>query len=160
MKLSVLTVAAALAAIAQSAVAAGPWATARNDRAVMLYFHKTFGAAARGPAPLEIGLRWQQPALHASAAPTELIGLRFSSLGHKALSAGGSLVMRLDSMKDEDGDGKPDSSFDWDSWTKRTYIVVGILAVAGGLCLAKEVICEENRRRQYSPEPTPNVPAT
>jgi hypothetical protein len=145
---------ALVAATAASAAAAEPWAQPGRDKAVMLYFSKTFGPGSRGPG--ELGLRWQQSAPHYSGPATELLALRFTSQGHRALSAAGAMVLRLDSMKDEDGDGEVDSSFD--SWSKPTFVVVGILAVAGGLCIAKELICKESRRRYSEPDPTPDGP--
>jgi hypothetical protein len=152
MRFRVLTAAALFAACTQFAAAAEPWSTRdARERAVMLYFTKSFGATRNGQLPLRFGLSWQQGGSIAGAPPAELLGLRFDSLGRKALSSGGAMILRLDSMKDENDNGKVDSS--WDSWNDWTFYVVGTLALAGALCLAEQVICEENRRRA-----TPTAP--
>lgn len=154
MKFFVLAVAMLLTAIAQSAAAAEPWAESPRDKAVMLYFTKTFGAPQRKEMPLQFGLRWQQGSMLADVAPTELIGLRFNSLGHRGLSAGGAMILRLDSMKDEDQDGNVDSS--WDSMSELTIYLVGVLGVAAVLCATEIGICTKSRRR-VSPGESPGL---
>jgi hypothetical protein len=147
MKFRVLTAATLLAACTQFAAAAEPWNARENprDRAVTLYFTKSFAASRREARPLQFGLSWQQQGSIEGAPPAELLGLRFDSRGRKALSMGGAMILRLDSMKDENGNEKVDSS--WDSWNEWTFYVLGTLALAGALCLAEELICEDNRRR-------------
>jgi hypothetical protein len=146
MRFRVFTVAALLAACTRFAAAAEPWESREHprERAVMLYFTKSFGAQRRMDTPLQFGLRWQQSTTQVGSVPAELFGLRFNSLGQRGLSTGGAMILRLDSMKDEDQDGNVDSS--WDSWSEPTFYVVGVLALAGALCLAEEVICEKSRR--------------
>jgi hypothetical protein len=144
MKFRVLAAAAMLAMATLSSADEPSWAAPERDRAVMLYFSKSFGSGARGLAPpIAFGLRWQEasPSLEWRAA--SLLDLRWSLDGRKTLLAGGAPMLSLDSMKDEDGDGTPDSSWTWESWKEPGFIVLGVIAVAGGLCLARELICEK-----------------
>lgn len=156
MRFRVLTAAALLAACTQFAAASEPWSTRENmrERAVMLYFTKSFGASRREPMPLRFGLSWQQQGSIEGAPPAELLGLRFDSQGRKALSTGGAMILRLDSMKDENGNEKVDSS--WDSWNDWTFYFVGTLALVGALCVAEELICE-NKRRRVTPGESPGL---
>lgn len=127
--------------------AAEPGQPAGRERAVMLYFSKTFGSSQQqNRAPLEFGLRLQQSSPFLDNEQIPLLDARFSLDGRKQMLFGGLNAFDTKTKKvDIDPDGEGSSSEG--SWIARHKVVTGVLAtliVVGGLCGARKVICEKN----------------
>lgn len=133
---------AGVAAAAEPVWPGAPRATER-DKAVMLYFTKSFGGTERRQkTPLAFGLRYQQTSVIDASAVYPLMDVRYSLGGRKTVALGGALM--LDSL---------DSSTDG-SW-RNPWLYVSVAAgLAVLLCAAEEVFCEDSPRRYESPPPT------
>jgi hypothetical protein len=146
----------ALLAAASTAAAEPP-----REKALMLYFSKSFGGThARSSAPLAFGLRLQQSSPFDGRA-FALIDARYSLAGPRALAFGGIPVLSLggeDAHDDADSSGDSSGTFrgfakDHPGWT--AVAIVG--ALLGGACLAAWGICEDP---ENDPEPDPTYPPT
>ncbi|MBC8026403.1 MAG: hypothetical protein H7Y89_10450 [Steroidobacteraceae bacterium] len=126
---------AGLAAGAEPAMLGAPGAHER-DKAVMLYFTKSFGGTARQPrTPLAFGLRYQQSPAYDMSRVYPLMDLRYSLGGRKTVALGGALML----------DSSIDSSAG-PSWDNPWLYVGAAAGLAAALCALEEVLCEDNRR--------------
>jgi hypothetical protein len=143
--INVLTAAALLGA-AGAAAAAEPGRPPEREKAIVLYVTKSIGAKKHlGQAPLAFGLRLQQSSPIDFRRSHDLFDLRYAPGVRTTLSSSGALM--YDSMSEE-------------SWrTPWPYFGLALI-VAGGLCLAEELICEDDSDddSEYTP-PTPNTPS-
>jgi hypothetical protein len=155
MKVRVLLMVSALLAAASAAAAEPP-----REKALMLYFSKSFGGTHdRSSAPLAFGLRLQQSSPFDGRA-VALVDARYSFAGPRALAFGGIPVLSLGGEDDADADSSGDSSGafrgfakDHPGWT--AVAIVG--ALLGGACLAAWVVCEDPEK---DPERDPTYPPT
>ncbi len=150
MKISRTSLLAALSGLCIAGVAAGtepvrsdaPGANER-DKAVMLYFTKSFGGTEqRQQTPLAFGLRYQQTSVIDVSHVYPLMDVRYSLGGRKTVALGGALM--LDSL---------DSSTEG-SWRNPWLYVSAAAGLAVMLCALKEVFCEDGPRRYETPTPT------
>jgi hypothetical protein len=134
---------AGTAAAVEPAMLGAPGANER-DKAVMLYFTKSFGGTARRPsAPLAFGLRYQQSPMYDMARAYPLMDLRYSLGGRKTAALGGALMF----------DTSIESSAD-NSWDNPWLYVGAAAGLAAALCLMEEVLCEKNSPNRETPGPT------
>lgn len=127
---------AGLAAGAEPAMLGVPGANER-DKAVMLYFTKSFGGTERKRrAPLAFGLRYQQSPTYDMSRAYPLMDLRYSIGGRKTVALGGALML----------DSSIDSSAD-NSWDNPWLYVGAAAGLAAALCALEQVLCEDSRRR-------------
>jgi hypothetical protein len=146
--INVLTAAALLGA-AGAAAAAEPGRPPEREKAIVLYVTKSIGAKKHlGQAPLAFGLRLQQSSPIDFRRYNDLFDLRYAPGVRTTLSSSGALM--YDSYE----------SMSADSWKTPWPYIVGALLIGGGLCLAEELICEDDDDddSEYTP-PTPNTPS-
>jgi hypothetical protein len=127
---------AGLAAGTEPVMLGAPGTTER-DKAVMLYFTKSFGGTERkARTPLAFGFRYQQSPMYDMSRAYPLMDLRYSIGGRKTVSLGGALML----------DSSIDSSAD-NSWDNPWLYVGAAAGLAAALCALEEVLCEKNSRR-------------
>jgi hypothetical protein len=138
-----------LCAFTTVTLAAEPGQPIEREKAVMLYFTKSFGSDQRNNrAPLAFGLRLQQSSTSGAMRPIALMDARYSFGGRKTFALGG--FPAFDSTN-ESSDGSSTSSTTSSAdmsqkhpgWT--TAMIV--LAVFGGMCLTETWVCEGDGRR-------------
>lgn len=154
---SVLILSALLAAT--TVAAADPPHETPRDKALMLYFSKSFGSTQRqARTPFAFGLRLQQSAPFDSARSFALVDARYSPGGTRLLAFAGVPALSLGSSEDDSsGDLSAGSSGQSSvligkhpGWTA----VMVAVAVLGGACLFELGICEDDKRPYESPAPT------
>ncbi|MEO8063835.1 MAG: hypothetical protein ABI821_13925 [Pseudomonadota bacterium] len=142
MKARVVLIVSALLAAASVAAAEPP-----REKALMLYFSKSFGGTGnRAPAPLAFGLRLQQSSPF-DGRSFALVDARYSFGGTHTLGFGGIPLLSLGEEDGADADSSGDSSGafrgfarEHPGWTAAA--IVG--ALLGGACLAAWGICEDS----------------
>jgi hypothetical protein len=160
MKPLVLIACAALATVASIASAAEPPGTGPRERAMTLYFSKSFGSTQRqNRMPLAFGLRLEQSAPFDLSRSIGLFDARYSLGGRKEFLMGG--FKAFGSSDDSSGGSSGESggssgtmSQTHPAWT--TVIVV--LGVLGILCATETGICEGNKRDPDYTPPGPTGP--
>jgi hypothetical protein len=149
----------ALLAAATGASAAEYGRESPRDKAVMLYFSKSFGGTkSHAPAPLAFGLRLQQSSPFEPARAVALIDARHWLGGRGALAFGGVPVLSLgeDGSSGQSSDASASVGREHPGWTAAMIVV----AVLGGMCLAEWGICEDDDPEYSgteSPGPSPGT---
>jgi len=147
-------IAVALLASAAAASAAEPSGAPARQKALMVYFNKSFGGTGqRRHQPLAFGLKLQQSDAYQDEPSFDLIDLRYS-LGHRATLT---LANAVQLTAFNDGKESSSSSSIGPSFDKNPVatVVVATVAIAGGLCLAKKVICKSKRSYNETTTTTP-----
>lgn len=153
---SVLILSALLAAT--TVAAAEPQHESPRDKALMLYFSKSFGATQRqARTPLQFGLRLQQSSPFDNGRALALVDARFQLGGPRVLAFAGVPALSLGNTGDEDEGSSSDMSgairgfgSRHPGWT--IAMIVG--SVLAGACLAEWGICEEDEPEESEGEPT------
>jgi hypothetical protein len=131
MKPIVLMVCTALAAVATCASAAEPRGAPIRDKALMLYFAKSFGSTQRqNRTPLQFGLKLQQSSPFDANRAVALLDARYSLGGAKTLMLAGGLSY--------DSGGSSAIARAHPGWTA----VAIVAALAAGACLLETGLCE------------------
>ena len=140
--------------MAATAAAAEPQRESPRDKALMIYFSKSFGGTnGRAPSPLAFGLRLQQSSPFDAGRAVALVDARHRLGGSRTLSFGGVPVFSLggergSSAESNDASGSIGAANP--GWTAAMIVV----AVLGGMCLAEWGICEDDK------DPSPDSPGT
>jgi hypothetical protein len=150
--------------MAATGAAAEPPRESPRDKALMIYFSKSFGGTKRhAAAPLAFGLRLQQSSPFDAGRAVTLVDARHWLGGPRTLAFGGVPVFSLGG-EDEEGSTSQGSSAASNSlgemhpgWTAAMIVA----AVLGGMCLAEWGICKGNSRPSTDtsdpPGPTPGT---
>lgn len=155
MKKSVTIFAAALMGAATFASSAEPVQPPERERALMLYFSKTFGSEQKqNRSPLQFGLRLQQSSPFDTARPVALLDARYSLGGRRTFALAG--LNAFESAEDSSGDSSGESSVSSENiWKEHPYLTTTavVLAVLGIMCASKEILCEDSGNRRGSESP-------
>ena len=151
--------AALLTATVASADSSQPGGAPERNRAVMLYFAKSFGSTQKqNRTPLAFGLRLEQGApleLHRSVA---IADFRYSLGGVREIHTFGALAMRLG----DDEVGKPSSSSSSGLPIKEHPVATGVvigLGILGLACATETGLCKGGRSYERTSQPsTPTGP--
>jgi hypothetical protein len=157
--LSVLLLSALLCAA--SASAADAQRESPRDKALMLYFSKSFGSKSDGLTPLAFGLRLQQSSPFDTGHSVALIDARYWLGGPRILALGGvpALSFGNDRDEEEEAGSSGDVSGAMTNFGKRhPGWTIGLIfaAVLGGACLAEWGVCEDDDEQgpEYVPPGT------
>ncbi len=127
---------------------AEPQTAAPREKAVMLYFTKSFGSEQQqNRSPLAFGLRLQQSASFDATRPIALLDARYSLGGRKTFALAG--LNAFESTNDSSQESSGQSSVSSDNiWKEHPYLtsVAVVLAVLGIMCGTETLICEGGRR--------------
>ena len=137
-----LLLASALSVVAASAgQAAEPLTPPAREKALMLYFSKSFGGSDRQARnPLAFGLRLQESTLSDAARSVPLLDLRYSLDGRAMLIAAD--VLRWDPSDSSDDPESSMPSSAGQHWGIYVAAGIGVLAVA---CATHVGICEDHK---------------
>jgi hypothetical protein len=145
---------------ASAASAIEPLREAPREKALMLYFSKSFGGPAkRLDAPMNFGLRLQQSAAFDAARPLSLVDMRYSLDGRGTLALAGvsavSLKLALGEEEGADSSGNSSSASTEISIRHPGWTAAGIVAALfAGACSFEWGICEDDKK-EYSRTETP-----
>ena len=157
MKIRTILIPAVLATATALAAAAPPGPpTSTSDRALMVYFSKSFGPRTGGSrTPLAFGLRLQQSTFFDASRAYPLIDARYSLSGRRTLAVGGMLA--FDSFEGIPGERNSwtssDASAEHPGWL---WFGIGLGAL-GLACAAQWGICQDDDGDGYD-APVPNTP--
>jgi hypothetical protein len=147
---------------AASASAADAQRESPREKALMLYFSKSFGGTSDARMPLAFGLRLQQSSSFDTGHAVALVDARYWLGGPRILALGGVPALSFGNDRDEEEEEETGSSGDLSGavtgfgkrhpgWT----IAAIFAAVLGGACLAEWGVCEDDPRDpEYVPPGT------
>ena len=133
-----------LCAFTTVTLAEPPGQPVEREKAVMLYFTKSFGSDQKqNRSPLAFGFKLQQSSLFGTTRPIELLDARYSLNGRKTFALGGlnAFDSANDSSNDSSGESTASSSKLWTEHPGWTAAMVA-LAVLGAMCATETLICE------------------
>lgn len=139
-------------------LAAEPGQPAEREKAVMLYFTKTFGSDQKqNRAPLAFGLKLQQSSVFDTAHSMSLFDARYSLGGHRSFAIAGLNAFESSGESSESSQGPS-----WASFRKRPYVTGLLIGVSliGISCGTKNWPCKSNSRYTEPELETPNTPGT
>jgi hypothetical protein len=152
MKSWALFACAALTGAGTLASAAEPGHPAERERAVMLYFTKSFGSDQKqNRSPLAFGLRLQQSSPFDTSRQIALLDASYSLGGRKAFALGGLDAFESTSKSSDDSSGESSVSSE-SVWKEHPYLTTAAVAlvVLGVMCGTKKILCKNSGR--YSPD--------
>jgi hypothetical protein len=152
---------AALMGAGTLASAAEPNQPAEREKAVMLYFSKSFGSDQRhNRSPLAFGLRLQQSSPFDTSHSIAVFDARYSLGGRKTLALAG--LNAFESTSDSSQESSGESSVSSDNiWKEHPYLTstAVVLAVLGLMCATETGLCEKSGYRRTELE-SPSTPGT
>ena len=164
MKFRVLTAAALFAACASQSPAAEPWSGGDREKAVMLYFSKSFGEHEPRRYPLALGLRLQQSSVVEQRQRVDLFDVSLTGKTRLSLLNG---ALRLDAFEPNNKE-KSSEDKSWDSSSaepesseehRGMVVTFSILGVIGAACAFEVGICRSDDGSESTSEtPTPSTP--
>ena len=155
MKSLVLIVCAALLSAGAFASAAEPGQPAEREKAVMLYFSKSFGSDQKqNRSPLAFGLRLQQSSPFDTSRSIAVFDARYSLGGRKTFAFAGLNAFESTSESSQKSSGESSVSSD-NIWREHPYLTTTavVLAVLGLMCATETGICESSGYRRSELEP-------
>jgi hypothetical protein len=150
-KALVCTLLSAFTTVTLAAETARPEA---REKAVMLYFTKSFGSdQKRNRTPLAFGIKLQQSAPFGATRPIALLDARYSLSGRKTFALAGLNLDSATGSSDESSTSSTTSSatlsHEHPGWT----VAMIALAVLGTACATETLLCESGGRRSTSESP-------
>lgn len=158
-----IVIACLLLGVATSVSAIEPAQQAPREKALMLYFSKSFGGPARQiDAPLNFGLRLQQSSSFDASRALSLVDLRYSLDGRGTLAFASvpalSLQLSLGEEEGKDSSGESSSASTTISTRHPGWTAVAIVAALfAGACSFEWGVCEGDDKKDYE-TPAPTTP--
>ena len=143
-----------LCAFTAVTLAAEPGQPAGREKAVMLYFTKSFGSDQKqNRAPLAFGLKLQQSSVFDTSHTMALFDARYSLGGRKSFAVAGLNAFESSGESSESSQGPS-----WESFEKHPYITTTVIvfSLIGISCATENWPCKGSSR--YTELETPNTP--
>jgi len=148
----------ALFAFATGVASADPPTAPTSEKAVMLYFAKSFGSTQRqNRTPLAFGLKFQAASPFTAARPVALLDARYALGGKKTFALAGLNAFDSGSSDDSSKESTGSSAELWRQHPGWTAAMVA-LAVLGAMCATEELICKGGGHGYRAPSETPTPP--